>query len=233
MRRGMIFVAFLGLSAITAAQKGAPGQLMKATEPLPEASPNYATFTPTVLSQTQNLGTTTLVVDISGLQSWDALNDPSNTVLAIPLGAGAAMTGIGWDVNLTTQGGSWRSEARFYFDGSDQDASGLFLAPGIADASSGSGSYSSGGVLDLTDNAIPDIPILGDGNLYIQLYESFDDANDVVDADWTAPSSLTIKYSGGGPPAVPTVGQWGLVLLGVGLLGGVVVMTLRRKTATA
>lgn len=230
MRRSMLLAASLALATVTAAQKGAPGQLLTRSAPGPEATGSFRTITPTIVGQTQNLGSTTLVLDISGEDSWDALNDSSNTVLLVPLGAGASMTGIGWDVNLTTVGGSWRSEARFYFDGSDQDLTGLFLTPGFADSSSGSGSYSSGGPLDLTDNGIPDIPILGDGNLWIQLNESFDDVNDAIDANWTANSTLTIVYDGG-TPAVPTVGEWGLITLGVVLLGGVIFMTLRRKPA--
>lgn len=229
MRRPMILAAGLVLATISGAQqKSANAVLLRkdAGQSAPPAS-SLVYKTPTIISQNSTASSTTLVLDIAGEQSWDILNDPSNTVLVVPLGAGASMTGIGWDVNLTTVGGSWLSEARFYFDGSDQDLSGLFLTPGFADSFSGSGTYSSGGPLDLTDNAIPDIPILGDGNLYIQLNESFDDVNDAVDADWTAPSTLTIVYDA--PVVVPTVGQWGLIVLGVGLLGGVMVMTLRRR----
>jgi hypothetical protein len=235
MRRVTFFAACLGLASVVAAQKGAPAQLLESSASGPQASgPFTRVITPTVISHTVNLGgSSTLVLDISGEDSWDALNDASNTILNIPLGAGASMTGIGWDVNLTTVGGSWLSEARFYFDGSDQDLMGLFLAPGVGDNFSGSDSYSSGGVLDLTDNAIPDIPILGDGNLIIQLYESFDDAGNAIDANWTAGSELTIVYEGGGPPPVPTTNEWGLIALGATLLGGVVVVSLRRKRAFA
>jgi hypothetical protein len=229
MRRTMLLAAGLALATVTAAQKGAPSQLLARTATGPEATGAFRTITPTIVSQTQNLGATTLVLDISGEQSWDALNDASNTVLLIPLGAGASMTGIGWDVNLATVGASWLNEARFYFDGSDQDLTGLFLTPGAGNNFPGAANFTSGGPLDLTDNGIPDIPILADGNLWIQLNESFDDVNDAVDADWTAGSELTIVYEGGAP-AVPTVGEWGLVTLGVVLLGGVVFMSLRRKT---
>lgn len=227
MRRVMIFAACLGLASVAAAQKSTQGQLLSSSASGQPASGQLRTITPTVVSQTQNLGSTTLVLDISGEDSWDALNDVSNTVLVVPLGAGAFMTGIGWDVNLTTVGGSWLSEARFYFDASDQDLMGLFLAPGVGNNFGGVGvNFSSGGPLDLTDNAIPDIPILGDGNLYIQLYESFDDAGNAIDANWIAGSELTIVYEGA---PVPTVNEWGMIGLGVMLLGGVVVMTLRSK----
>jgi exosortase sorting signal-containing protein len=230
MRRSMLLAASLALASVTAAQKGAAGPLMTRTATGPEATGSFHTITPTIVSQTQNLGSTTLVLDISGEDSWDALNDPSNTLLLIPLGNGSSMTGIGWDVNLATIGDSWLNEARFYFDGSDQDLSGLFLTPGAGNSFPGVANFSSGGPLDLTDNGIPDIPILADGNLWIQLNEGFDDINDAIDANWTAGSELTIVYEGG-TPAVPTVGEWGLITLGVVLLGGVVYMTLRRKPA--
>jgi len=225
----MILAACAALAAVAAARKGAPSQLMAATADGPE-SPASPRFVPaSIINTSQNLGTTTLVLDIAGEDSWDSLNDASNTILVVPLGAGASMTGIGWDVNLSTVGGSWLSEARFYFDGDDQDLMGLFLTPGVGNNAPGIMSFSSGGVLDLSDNAIPDIPMNADGNLYIQLYEGFDDAADAIDANWTAGSTLTIAYEGA--PPVPTVGTWAMIALGVSLLGGVVVVTLRRKAS--
>jgi hypothetical protein len=232
MRRISIFVACLGLATVTAAQKGAPAQLLSSSGNGPQATGTFNQIQPPIIGQTQNLGSTTLNLDISGNDSWDALNDASNTVLTVPLGAGASMTGIGWDVNIATVGGSWLSEARLYFDGSDQDLMGLFLAPGVAVGAPGAQNFNSGGIIDLTDNAIPDIPILGDGTLYIQLFESFDDVSDSIDANWTAGSTLDIVYEGGAP-AVPTVGEWGMVALGAALLGGVVVMTVRRRRMLA
>jgi hypothetical protein len=225
----MIIAACTALAAVTAAQKGAPGQLLAGSASGPESPSSPHIVAATIVSQTQNLGSTQLNLDISGEDNWDLLNDPSNTVLSVPLGAGASMTGIGWDVNLTTIGGSWLSEARLYFDGSDQDLMGLFLTPGIGNDFSGTNvNFASGGIIDLSDNAIPDIPILGDGNLYIQLHETFDDLADAVDSTYEAGSTLMIVYEGA--PAVPTVGEWGMIALGASLLGGVVFVTLRKKS---
>jgi IPTL-CTERM motif len=235
MRRVTFLAACLGLASVAAAQKSAPGHalLEGSSSGQPASAPFTRVITPTIVSNTQNLGgSATLVVDISGEDSWDLLNDTSNTVLVVPIGVGAVMTDIGWDVNLSTVGGSWLSEARFYFDGDDQDLTGLFLTPGIGNDFSGSGSFSSGGLIDLSDNAIADIP-LGDGNLYIQLHESFDDVANSIDANWTAGSTLTIGYEPGAPPPVPTANEWGLIALGAALLGGVVVVTMRRKRALA
>ena len=126
------------------AEKGDPGVLVSAIAD--GSSPGTTIGRSTPDSQ--------VVVNIDTFASWDALDDPSNDTLIVPLGAGAIMTGIGWDVGITTVGGSYLSEARMYFDGQDLDGTGLFLTPGVADANSGTGTYSSGGILDLTDNGV-------------------------------------------------------------------------------
>jgi hypothetical protein len=82
-------------------------------------------------------------------------------------------------------------------------------------------------ILVLRDVGIADIPVLADGFLYIQLFESFDDVPNAVDANWTRPSSLTLALEV--PAPVPTVSEWGLIALGVALLGGVLFMTMRRR----
>lgn len=135
----------------------------------------------------------TIVLGVGALDSIDGLDDPDNVILVQSLGPGTIVTGIGWDLDLETVGSSLLSNARLYFDGSDQDGLGLFLTPGVGDNFSGTGSYASP-IVDLSDNGIPDIPILDDGNLYIQLFESFDHAPGEADAHYLAPSSLTIEF---------------------------------------
>ena len=169
-------------------------------------------------------------LDITGVESWDVLDDPDNVVFAEVLGAGAIMTGIGWDVTITTVGASWLSEARSYFDGSDQDGMGLFLTPGVGDNMSGSATYSSGGIIDLTDNAIPNIPVLADETLYVQFYESFDDVANSVDANYDPTSTFDIVGIGFVTPGsfpIPTLSTVGLIAL-LTALAGVGVFLLRR-----
>ena len=180
-----------------------------------------------VVSSTTFNGTTDTVVDIAGEQSWDLLGDSSNTVLSIDLGAGTEVTGLGWDVTCTTVGGSWLNEAQFSFTDSAL-GQGVFLTP------SGTGSpgteSNSSPVLVLADLGIPNI-VLADGTLLIELNETFDDAADAVDADWTS-GTITVQNTGGGGGGVPTVGQWGLILLTTLLFAGVVVRSVStRKTA--
>lgn len=61
---------------------------------------------------------------------------------------GFTLTGIGWDVDVSTVGNSWLSEATVYFD-NDTLSDGVFLTPGFNDSFSGSSTYSSGGIVDL------------------------------------------------------------------------------------
>ncbi len=154
-------------------------------------------------------------VDISGTESWDGYGDPSNTVilvdtaalLGLPSGTPTEFHGIGWDVTIQTVGASWLSEAKIYFDDNiAPDGSGLFLTPGVSDSFAGTGTYTSGGIIDLLDNGIPDV-ILPDGILRMEFYEGFDDYADAVDAVWLQgvlqldivpePASLALLVIGG------------------------------------
>jgi hypothetical protein len=200
MKRMLAIAVGVGLATVVGAQQKpvTSTNLLSA-----QARTKGAVTAPPVISTTQNDRSTTIVYDISGQQSWDSLYDSSNTILYVPIPAGKLMTGIGWDVGIATVGGSWLSEARIYFDGSDRDGYGLFLTPGVADTFAGTGYYSSP-VIDLTDNGIPDIPIQADGQLWIELYEGFDDVPDAVDADWlNVPSTLTIVYGDAPAPRCP------------------------------
>lgn len=170
-----------------------------------------------------------LNVDVGGATFYDASLSPANTILTYALGDGSSMTGIGWDVTLETIGASWASEAVMYFDGADQDGSGLFLTVGVGDTAPtppGGTFYSSGGIIDLTDNAIPDIPILADELLYIELFESFVDNGGTGDSMFLAGSTLDIAGIegpnggwGGGAPIieVPTASTVGLIVLFLGI----------------
>lgn len=169
-------------------------------------------------------------IDISGIEHWDGLDDPDNTILVEVLGPGAIVTGVGWDVTLTTVGASWLSEAVSYFDGQDQDGMGLFLTVGVGDGMPGTATYSSGGILDLSDNAIPNIPVGADESLYIQFYESFDDTADAVDSFYEPNSSYDIAGIGIVTETlidVPALSTIGLIAL-LTALAGVGVFLLRR-----
>ena len=155
--------------------------------------------------------------DITGAQSWDGYGMAANEVRAIdvatlvglPSGSAVTMTGIGWDLTIETVGTSWLSEATIYFDDNiSPDGTGLFLTPGAGDGFAGTATYTSGGLLDLTDNGIDNIS-LPDGLLRLEFYESYDDYAGAVDADYLATSVLHLDI-------VPEPAS--LALLGLGTL---------------
>jgi len=162
------------------------------------------------------------------LASWDGLGDASNVIANCV--RGTAITGIQWDnVTIETIGLSWLSDPVMFF--SDSAAGGgIFLAVGAGDDMPGIATYSSGGVIDLTDNALPDILALPDGQFRIEFFEGFDDVADAIDANFTSGKVVlygqALKGTPGagcplgvaGPLAVPSLQWYGLAALAFGLL---------------
>lgn len=150
----------------------------------------------------------------SDIASWDLLDSPNNVVFALDMGGGqqATMHGIGWDTTHATVGGSWLSEMRMYLDDNvAPDYSGLFLTPGVADGAPGTASYSSGGILDLSDNGIPDI-VLPNGQMRFDFHETFDDVANAIDGNWLEGSVLTFDMTiVPAPSALALLGLGGLV----------------------
>jgi hypothetical protein len=175
---------------------------------------NIADFADISFNHNSTRGTGNTIVTITfnqDIESVDLLSDPDNVVFALDLGGGqqATMHGIGWDVTIQSFGASWRSEATVYMDDNvAPDLTGLFLTPGVADGSPGTGTYSSGGILDLSDNGIPDI-VLPNGEMRFEFFESFDDVANAADGAWLEGSVLTLDMT-----IVPAPGA--LALLGLG-----------------
>jgi len=141
-----------------------------------------------------------LVVDVSGANSWGFQGDAMNETLSVFLGAGASVTSISWDVTLTTIVPSWADENTMTFNGSQSvnvAAGDAFTVSNAAYA----GSTGSSLVLD------------GTGMLNIEFHEvGFDDIAGGVDSFFGQGSSLTIGY-------VPTPGSLAVLGLG-GLVAG-------------
>ena len=139
---------------------------------------------------------TDLVIDVSGVESWDFQGDPDNTILNVFVGAGATITNIAWNVNLTTLGISWADENTMTFNG----AQSINVAAGDAFTVSNAnyaGSAASGIVLD------------GSGMLSIEFHEvGFDDNANAVDSFFNS-GSLTISYVPA-PSALAVLGLGGL-----------------------
>ena len=186
-----------------------------------------------------------------GTESWDALDDPSNFVLELDIGAGNEVTGSSFDVSIMTSGnGSWCSEAALLMSNSDgmADPNGIALTPGAAvGATCDEGQeFSSGGVIDFAANMLPNIVPNADGILRLEFYESFDDVDDEIDAFWglhsapalvqgvgfvcTDQAACDAALPRGEPPvaqAVPANNPWALALL-IALLAGLGVVAVRR-----
>lgn len=154
------------------------------------------------------------------LEVWDGLNDPDNVTITLDVAAllglasGASVTidGFGWDVSITPNGASWYSETTFLWTDSllgQQVLAGASLGAGSTQGNGVTMDYSSGGILLLADAGLPDM-VLADGLLLLQLYETFDDFPDAVDAT----ISGTINISAAKPIPLPGA----VLLLASGLL---------------
>ncbi len=176
---------------------------------LATASPFFSTSqTATEIYSAPAGAVATITVDISGINSWDLAGSSFNETLSVSLGGDYLVVGLGWNVTIQTVGESWRSEATIGF----LDSSiGLQLAPGT-DNSSGTSTYTSGGILDLAsiDPTFP-FTVGADGNLDLEFFESFDDVTGEIDATYLQGSSLQIQYVVPAPGALAMLGLGGLV----------------------
>ncbi|MEM7316760.1 MAG: hypothetical protein AAF497_26805, partial [Planctomycetota bacterium] len=124
-------------------------------------------------------------VDISGTPTGGDGDPPNDVSITVDLGTSGLdtlVTGIGWDLTLSSFDPSWLSEATIGFNG------GLSLSPAAGDDMPGIDvPYSSDGIVDLT--AVPnasggtdDLSFVATGGLLeITFFESFNDLS--VDPD--------------------------------------------------
>ncbi len=146
----------------------------------------------------------TITVDVSGIEFRDPQGDAINEILSLNLTPNIFVTGIGWEVNLTTIGASWASEANIGFN--DE----VFLAPAIGDDFPVSSMhYSSGGIIDLLDVGLDWIFLEPDGVLNLEFFDTFDDNPDAADAFFESGSELFLRVG------YPTTGTAVALSLGV------------------
>lgn len=166
------------------------GQITSANEPVAASDEAPAFFT--------------ITVDISGSQFWDTQGSAFNEILSIYLEPNFFVTGIGWDLTLTTVGASWASDAVISF----QDE--IYLTPAVGDDFGVTNAqYFSGGIIDLTDNGYNNIHVDPDGFLNLEFYEVFDDNPAAIDAFFVADSVLYLSV------AYPTPGSAIALTLGM------------------
>jgi hypothetical protein len=148
--------------------------------------------------------------------SMDPYGDPDNLVAMadmdtyFPGYSNFKVVGIGWDVDLYADSPSWLSELVIASEDSTQ-TNGVFLTPGIGDDFSGSGTYSSGGVLDLVSLAL-DFNLNPDNVLRLELFEGFDDYPNDWDGIWTS-GSVTYRMEAVPEPASIVAVAAGLALV--------------------
>lgn len=168
--------------------------------------------------------TLTATLDVTGVNSVDGYFDADNTFglfnLDTVFGADYSnyvLTGIGWDVTLTAFNNSWLSEITIGIENSDASDA-LYLRPAVGQNSPGTGSFSSGGVINL-ESAGPglSVNVNPDDVIYIEFFEGFDDVAGAADGRWDS-GTVTLQFEAVPEPAT-------LAALGL----GVAAMARRRR----
>lgn len=131
-----------------------------------------------------NAGTpnVTYTIDISGYQFNDSQGSLNNETLSILFGSFQLVTGIGWDVNLSTIGASWASEATMYFS-ADHVPNADILLNVADDAGPVNDQPYHSDIIDLTDAGLSNFySFAGSWTLDIELFETFVDNAGTGDA---------------------------------------------------
>jgi len=151
-----------------------------------------------------------LQVDVTGILNYDERDATSNVVLDFYIGAGASVTSLKWNVNVTSYEGSYLSEMKVTF--TDSLGHGVTFTPGDGDDFDGTADYA--GYQDLGE--LEQIFAVGaDGILRLEFHDGFKDlAFDEPEGRWNA-GTLTF-----GIAPVPEPSAFAMVLAGLLLFSG-------------
>jgi len=131
-------------------------------------------------------------LNITGTPSMGSLGDPANAQIIIPWTPGQTITGLQWNVTLTTAGSSWLSEVSLMIRNPTNTSSYIFQ-PGAGDNFSGTMSYASTGIQPITPVTFG----ASDTALVLEFFDTFDDVAG-ADAIWAGgfrgESFITIHY---------------------------------------
>jgi MYXO-CTERM domain-containing protein len=171
---------------------------------LATASPVLSTGLTEYTVDTAGTPSNFITVDVSGMQFNDAQGSPLNQILSVAIGAGNVVTGIAWNVNLTSIGASWASEAVMGFEGQ------INLTVATEANPVTNMNYDSMGFVDISDAGLPNITVGADGILDIEFFESFVDNGGTGDNFFEAGSSITLAVTPT-PSSLAVLGLGGLV----------------------
>ena len=146
-----------------------------------------------------------LVINAAGVASFDGPGASGNTILTFNVTPGALVNAISYNLSLATVGASWLSEGTISFLNSNGD--GVVLSAGFGVDEPGVGTYADSVLL--SDFGLS-FNVGADGLLIVEFYESFDDVEGAIDANWTA-GGITLGNIG----LVPEPGTYGLMALGM------------------
>ncbi|ALT76488.1 PEP-CTERM sorting domain-containing protein [Paucibacter sp. KCTC 42545] len=146
-----------------------------------------------------------LVLDVSDIDSKDALGSPFNTVLNVQVGANALINSLSWDLQLQAFDPSWLSHIKLSL-GPSSGAGLVAFTPGINDEHSGSAHYS--GSANLVDYGLA-FQVGEDGLLRLEFFEGVDNGVEPTDGKWLS-GTLSLGVS-----PVPEPSSYGLMALGL------------------
>ncbi|MEL4180947.1 PEP-CTERM sorting domain-containing protein [Roseateles sp. PN1] len=176
--------------------------------PVQAATPAAASTSP-LLGSAAFVGSG-LVLDVSGIDSKDALGSPLNTVLNVQVGANALINSLTWDLQLQAFDPSWLSHIKLSL-GPSSGAGLVAFTPGINDEYSGSAHYS--GSANLVDYGLA-FQVGADGLLRLEFFEGVDNGVEPTDGKWLS-GTLSLGIS-----PVPEPSSYGLMALGLIVLLG-------------
>lgn len=153
----------------------------------------------------QNVGDVT--VTVANIADMDERGVDSNVVLNVFVGAGAYIYSLQWDVNLTSNAGSYLSEMQLTF--SDTAGNGVTFTPGGGDDFDGSQDYAGFQDLRLAGQAFY---VGSDGVLQLEFHDAYKDlAFDEPEGVWNS-GTLVFGVSTVPEPETDTLVAGGLLL---------------------
>ncbi|MBL8892731.1 MAG: VPLPA-CTERM sorting domain-containing protein [Planctomycetaceae bacterium] len=137
-------------------------------------------------------------IDLTGWETFQGFGDNANSQVRLNIGVGSQVTGFDWsNLEFTSEGASWRSE--FTLSVNNFDASEfLDWAPDLNDdpGTHGPSSGSWGGGVGVAGPFGPGAPFtVADGEIWVTVYEGFDDGGAGVRDAVVASGSLRVFFT--------------------------------------